>query len=66
MFFESEKHEVYTKNKHKIALNRDDYKRCVQAHGTTRLARGYPTLYNHDRLLTAVTLFIEIFRKIFL
>ena len=28
-------------NKHKIALNRDDDKRIVQADGITRLARGH-------------------------
>ena len=31
MLFENKKHEVYTVNKHKIALNRDDDKRLVQA-----------------------------------
>ena len=41
MLFENKKHEVYTVNKHKIALNRDDDKRIVQADGTTTLARGY-------------------------
>ena len=39
--FENKKHEVYTVNKHKIALNRDDDKRIVQADGTKTLARGY-------------------------
>ena len=28
-------------NKHEIALNRDDGKRCVPAHGITKIARGY-------------------------
>ena len=32
---------AHTVNKHKIALNRDDDKRFVQAHGKTALARGY-------------------------
>ena len=38
--FENKKHEVYAVNKHKIALNRDDDKRIVQADGITTLARG--------------------------
>ena len=41
MLFENKKHEVYTINKHKIALNRDDEKRIVQANEITTLARGY-------------------------
>ena len=41
MLFENKKHEVYTVNKHKIALDRDDDKRLVQADGITTLARGY-------------------------
>ena len=41
MLFENKKHEVYTVNKHKIALNRDDEKRFVQADGITTLVRGY-------------------------
>ena len=41
MLFENKKHEVYAVNKHKIALNRDDDKRIVQADGTTTLARGF-------------------------
>ena len=40
MLFENKKHVVYTVNKHKIALNRDDDKRIVQANGITTLARG--------------------------
>ena len=43
MLFEN-KHEVYTVNKHKIALNKDDGKRLVQAYGITTLARGYVAL----------------------
>ena len=39
MLFENKKREVYTVNKHKIALNRDDDKRTVQADG-----RGYVAL----------------------
>ena len=35
--FENKKHEVYTVNKHKIALNKDDDKRIVQVNGD----RGY-------------------------
>ena len=41
MLFENKKHEAYTVNKHKIALNRDDDKRIVQADGITTLARVY-------------------------
>ena len=41
MLFENKKHEVYTVNKHKITLDRDDDKRLVQADGITTLARGY-------------------------
>ena len=41
MLFENKKHEVYTVNKHQIALNRDDDKRVVQADLLTTLARGY-------------------------
>ena len=44
MLFENKKHEVYTVNKHKIALNRDDDKRLVQADGITTLAMGYVAL----------------------
>ena len=44
MLFENKKHEVYTVNKHKITLNRDDDKRVVQADGITTLARGYVAL----------------------
>ena len=44
MLFENKKHEVYTVNKHKIALNRDDDKSLVQADGITTLARGYVVL----------------------
>ena len=39
--FENKKHKVYTVNKHKIALNRHDDKRIVQADGIATLARGY-------------------------
>ena len=44
MLFENKKHEVYTVKKHKIALNREDDKRVVQADGITTLARGYVAL----------------------
>ena len=44
MLFENEKHELYTVNKYKIALNRDDDKRLVQADGITTLARGHVAL----------------------
>ena len=43
MLFDNKKYEVYTVNKHKIALNRDNDKRLVQADGITTLARGYVT-----------------------
>ena len=41
ILFENKKHEAYTVNKHKIALNRDNDKRVVQVDGITTLARGY-------------------------
>ena len=41
VLFEHRKHEVYTVNKCKIALNRDDDKRVIQVDGITTLARGY-------------------------
>ena len=44
MWFENKKQEVYTVNKHKVALNRDDDKRFVQADGVTTFARGYAAL----------------------
>ena len=44
MLFENKKHEVYTVNKHKTALNRDDNKRVVQADEITTLARGHVAL----------------------
>ena len=44
MLFENKNDEVYTVNKHKIALNREDDKRVVQADGITTLARGYVAL----------------------
>ena len=44
MLFENKRHEVYTVNKYKIALNRDDDKRIVQADGITTLAKGYVAL----------------------
>ena len=40
MLFGNKKHEVYTVNKNKIALNRDDDKRLVQVDRITTLARG--------------------------
>ena len=52
MLFENKKHEVYTVNKHKIALNRDDDKIVVQADETTTLARGVCSAFglnNHQR-----------------
>ena len=44
MLFENKKHEVYTVNKYKIALNRGNDKRIVQADVITTLARGYVAL----------------------
>ena len=44
MLFGNKNHEVYTVNKYKIALSRDDDKRIVQADRITTLARGYVAL----------------------
>ena len=44
MLFENKKHKVYSVNKHKIALNRDNDKRILQADGIITLARGYAAL----------------------
>ena len=44
MLFENNKHEIYTVNKYKIALNREDDKGLVQADGITTLARGYAAI----------------------
>ena len=41
MLFENKNHEIYTVNKCKIALNRDDDKRLVQKDRITTLARGF-------------------------
>ena len=41
VLFEHDKHDVFTVNKCKIALNRDDDKRIIQEDGITTLARGY-------------------------
>ena len=41
MLLENKKHEVYTVNKHKIAMNRDDDKWLAQADGITILAREH-------------------------
>ena len=41
VMFEHKDHEVFTVNKCKIALNRDDDKRIIQSDGITTLARGY-------------------------
>ena len=37
----NKKHELYTVNKHKIALNRDECERRMQADDTATLAKGY-------------------------
>ena len=44
MLFVNKKHEVYTVNKHEIALNRDGNKRVVQTNRIITLARGYIAL----------------------
>ena len=44
MLFENKKREVCTVNKYKIALNRDDNKRIVQADGIATLARRYAAI----------------------
>ena len=44
ILFENKKHEVYTVNKDKLALNRDSDNSVVQADGITKLARGYVAL----------------------
>ena len=44
ILFENKNHEVYTVNKHKIDLNRDDDKRILQADGIATIARGYVAL----------------------
>ena len=41
VLFEHEKHDVFTVNKCKIALNKDDDKRIIQEDGISTLARGY-------------------------
>ena len=41
VLFEHKKHDVYTVNKCKISLNRDDDKRLIQEDWVTTLARGY-------------------------
>ena len=41
VLFEHKNHEVYTVNKCKIALNRDDDKRIIREDGITTLARGF-------------------------
>ena len=41
MLFEHKNHEVYTVNKCKIALNRDDDKRIINENGITTNARGF-------------------------
>ena len=44
MLFENKRHGVYTVNKHKIALNRDDDKRLVQTDRTRTLTRRYAAI----------------------
>ena len=40
MLFENKKYEVYTVNKHKVALSGNNDKRLVKADGITALVRG--------------------------
>ena len=40
MLFENKKHGLYTLDKHKIALNRDDAKN-IQIDGTMTVTKGY-------------------------
>ena len=47
MLFENKKHEIYTVNKHKIALNRDHNKRLVQADCVT--ASGNISMFFKER-----------------
>ena len=42
--FDNKRHDVYTVNKYKMALNRDGDERVVQGDGITALARGYVAL----------------------
>ena len=44
ILFENKKNEVYPVSKYKIALNRHDDKRIVQANAITTLARGHVAL----------------------
>ena len=44
VLFENKKHEIYTVNKQKIALNRNNDKRMIQADGITTLVRGHVSL----------------------
>ena len=68
--FENKKHKVYTVNKHKIALNRDNDKRLVQADGITTAAgqgtcntSGLITIknvfHNLERLLARFVCFVQ-------
>ena len=57
VLFEHKKHELYTVNKHKIALNRHDDKRIVRTDGITTLARGYGSAF---RLMTIIDVSITI------
>ena len=41
MVYKNKKHELYTVHKHKIALNKDNGKRLVQADDIKRPAGGY-------------------------
>ena len=61
ILFESKDHKVYTVNKHKIALNRNDDKRLVQADGITTLAREHAAL-SINSLISIIDIFITIER----
>ena len=50
MLFENKKHEVYTVNKHKIAFNRDDDKRLVQA-DEKNFFFSFHLFYSHKKTL---------------
>ena len=68
--FENKKHKVYTVSKHKIALNRGNDKRLVQADGITTVAGqgtcntfGLITIknvfHNLERLLARCVYFVQ-------
>ena len=48
ILFQNKKHEIYTCEVNKIALNRDDEKRIIQPDGISTLARGYFTICSYN------------------